>query len=80
MEKAFDVGALVDGLKKQGLHTAEAAAKDVTVAVCNWLMDSVKLTPSPFDDVLLVVLPKLQELALAAEDKIDGEVSPAPVA
>lgn len=74
MEKAYDVSALVAGLKGKGLDVVEEAAKDVVLAVSDWLVESVKLSATPFDDIALIVLPKLVESALAEIDKIDGAV------
>jgi hypothetical protein len=74
MEKAYELQALLDGLKAKGLDVAEEAAKDVVLAVSDWLSASVKLSATPFDDIALVVLPKLVESALAEIDKIDGKI------
>lgn len=74
MNQAYDVGLLVEKLKAQGLDVAEAAAGGAVKAVVAWLTDSVKLSSTPFDDVALVVLPKLEQMALEAIDKLDGQV------
>lgn len=74
MEKAYEVKALVEELKKQGLDVAEAAAGGAVKAVSNWLEESVKLSATPFDDIALVVIPKLRDAALAEIDKLDGQV------
>lgn len=70
--QAYDLKALVEKLKEQGLDVAEAAAGGAVKAVVAWLSDSVKASATPFDDVALVVLPKLEQMALEAIDKIDG--------
>jgi hypothetical protein len=70
--KAYDVQKLVEQLKSVGLNAAEDGAKGVVSAVFSWVKDSVKESPTPFDDIVLVVLPKLEEQIYAAIDKIDG--------
>lgn len=74
MTKAYDVNELVGRFTGRGLGLAEDAAKAVIDEVFGWVYDSVKLSATPFDDVALVVLPKLKELALKEVDKIDGKV------
>lgn len=74
MEKAYEVKALVEELKKQGLDVVEAAAGGAVKAVAAWLEESVKLSATPFDDIALVVIPKLRDAALAEIDKLDGAV------
>lgn len=74
MEKAYDVKDLVVRLKSIGLDVAEAAAGGAVVQVCEWFEASAKLSPTPFDDVALVVVPQLKAKVLEAVDKIDGQV------
>lgn len=75
MVKAYDIKELVSKLKAKGLDVAEDAAKHVVEASLDWVEESAKISATPYDDMGLIVLPKLKELALAAADKIDGEVN-----
>lgn len=74
LEKAYDLKALLGELKVQGIDLAEDAAKKVLETVFHWVEDSAKLSATPYDDMGLIVLPKLKELALGQVDKIDGQV------
>lgn len=72
MEKAYDVKVLADKLKGRGLDVAEEAAKVIIEETLNWVEESAKLSATPYDDMGLIVLPKLKEIALKEADKIDG--------
>jgi hypothetical protein len=72
MTKAYDIKALADKLKGRGLDMAEEGAKIVIEELCGWVEESAKVSPTPYDDMALVILPKLKELALSAADRIDG--------
>lgn len=74
MQAPFDVKDLVERFKSAGLDVAEESAKSAYLAVTAWAKDSVKLSATPFDDVALVVLPKLDEIVLKAIDGLDGKV------
>lgn len=74
MEKAFELKALVEKLKANGLDLAEDAAKLVIVDVLDWAAESVALTENKFDDIAVAFLPQLKAAALAAADKIDGKI------
>lgn len=74
MDKAYDVSDLVVRLKGKGLDIAEEGAKLATVEVFAWLEDSAKLSATPYDNLGLVILPLIKDLALQAADKIDGQV------
>ena len=39
-----------------------------------WLEASAKASKNPYDDMALVIFPKVKELILAQVDKIDGQV------
>lgn len=73
MEKAFELKALVEKLKANGLDLAEDAAKLVIVDVLDWAAESVALTENKFDDIAVAFLPQLKAAALGIADKIDGE-------
>lgn len=72
--KPYDLSALAASLKKKGLDVTEEAASAAVGAVCDWLEQSAKDSATPFDDIALVVIPKLRDAALKEIDKIDGEV------
>jgi len=74
MEKAFELKALVEKLKANGLELAEDAAKLVIVDVLDWAAESVALTENKFDDIAVAFLPQLKAAALEAADKIDHQV------
>ena len=64
MEKAFDLKALVEELKAQGLPVAEEAAKVVVQSVLTWVEKSVVATESKYDDFALAIIPLLRLLFL----------------
>jgi len=72
MEKAYDAKVLVAKLKARGLDVAEEAAKVLIEESFTWVEESAKLSATPYDDMGLVIIPKLKELALKEVDKIDG--------
>lgn len=73
MEKAYDLKNLLERLKDKGLDLAEDAAEIIVNETFDWVEDSAKMSETPYDDMGLVVLPKLKELALEGVDKIDGK-------
>jgi hypothetical protein len=75
LQKPYDVQALVEQLKTDGLTVAEQGVKSLVTDVFQWVSDSVKLSATPFDDIILIVLPKIQEQIMKELDKIDGKVS-----
>jgi hypothetical protein len=74
MEKAYDVKELALKLKSKGLNVAEEAAEAAADAVFEWFEESAKLSANKFDDMVLVVLPQVKEIAKGEIDKIDGQV------
>ena len=73
MEKAYDLKLLLEELKKLGLDVAEDTAEDLFKLIMKWLKDSAVKSATPYDDIALVIIPKLEELVLAQIDKIDGK-------
>ncbi len=73
MEKAYDLKELGKILKDKGLDLAEDALKIVAESTFDWVEESAKISPTPYDDMGLVVLPQLKKLAFEKIDKIDGE-------
>lgn len=74
MEKAYEIGGLVEKLKGKGLDLAEDGAKHIVESVFEWLQESAILSETPYDNMALVVYPSLKVMALGAADKIDGKV------
>ena len=74
MDKPYDVKALAERFKGRGLDLAEEAAKIAVEELFSWVEESAKLSSSPYDDMALLILPKLKDAALGAVDKIDSQV------
>lgn len=75
MNKAYDIKLLGEKLKEQGLDLAEEGVKSAAVAVFNWIEESAKLSPTPYDDMgIAIALPKMKEEAFKAIDHIDGKI------
>jgi len=74
MTKAYDIGELVLQVKGKGLDLAEESVKLLVGEIFKWIEASAKLSATPYDDMALIVLPKLKDFALSAVDKIDGKV------
>lgn len=74
MEKAYDVKVLAAKLQARGLDIAEEGVKAIVQETFAWVKESAPLSATPYDDMAMLVLPKIEEFALAAADKIDGQV------
>lgn len=72
--KPYDLKELGKALKAKGLTAVENCAKEVVEEVMAWLEASAKASKNPYDDMALVIFPKVKELILAQVDKIDGQV------
>lgn len=70
----MDKAQLVEMLKLKGLDIAEEALKDVVEAVFQVAEEAVKASENKYDDLLLVILPQVKPLVLAAIDKLDKQV------
>jgi len=70
MEKAYDLKELGKRLAAKGLVEVEEGAEKCVEELFVWLEESAKLSSNPWDDMGLVVLPKLKEMALKGADKI----------
>lgn len=64
---------ILDILKSKGLDVAEDALAEVVEGLFEGVEAIIKKSSNTYDDMALVVLPKLKELALSALDKLDGE-------
>jgi hypothetical protein len=70
----YELSSLIEKFKVRGLDLAEDAAAGVVDDVCSWFEAQAKASPTPFDDVALVVLPQLRKEVLKLVDGIDGKV------
>lgn len=73
MTKPFDVKDLAEKLKAKGFDVAEDAAKLVFDCTIDWVNESVVLTENKIDDMIVIAIPKIKEIAHGYIDKIDGE-------
>lgn len=64
---------ILDSLKAKGLDVAEEALAEVVEGLFEVAETLIVKSENKFDDMALVVLPKLKELTLKALDKLDGE-------
>lgn len=74
MEKAFDVKALGEELKAQGLPLLEDGAEKVYAALGKWLRDSAVIQGGLVGSVLPAALDAVDGYVKAQIDKIDGQV------
>lgn len=72
-DKAEMKKEILDSLKARGLDVAEEALAELIEGVFDVAEMLIVKSENKFDDMALVVLPKLKELALKALDKLDGE-------
>lgn len=73
---AYDVKVLGDKLKNRGLSALKGVVSDVSA----WVQDSIKESPTPYDDLLLPIVPQLETWANAQIDKIINPPAIPPVA
>ena len=71
---AYDFNVLINKLKARGLDVAEDTVKGITEDVFTFVEESIKESSTPFDDIILVVLPVVKASLLKLEDTIDGAV------
>lgn len=62
---------LVDKLKEKGLVVAEDAVEDLIKVLFEVGKDAIIASENKYDDFLLAVLPKAEEMLLELADKID---------
>lgn len=73
MEKAFDVKALVEKLKAQGLPLAEEAAELVVKSVFEWCEESAIIHPNAIVKAAVPLAIQVVKPLIATElNKIDG--------
>lgn len=71
--KAYDVKVLTEKLKARGLDLAEEAATIIVEETFNWVAESAPISKTPYDDMLMVVIPPVKKMILTEVDKIDGQ-------
>jgi len=74
MEKAFDVAALGEELKAQGLPLLEDGAEKVYAAVVVWLKKSAEIQGGLVGSILPAALDAVDGYVKAKIDEIDGNV------
>lgn len=75
MEKAYSLKALLEILKGQGLEIAEESAEILFSSVVEWVKQSATKSESPYDDMILLIMPKIEEIVAKQLDKIDGDAN-----
>lgn len=74
MQKAYEIGGLLEKLKEKGLNVGEEVAKEVFVAVMSWVEESAVLSENKIDDLVVGLVAPLKGYVLTQIDKIDGAV------
>lgn len=69
----YDLKVLIEKEKAEGLNAIEDKVKASVKNFFEWLEESARASATPFDDIVLVVTPKLKQMILDAADKIDGQ-------
>lgn len=73
MEKAYDLNLLGKELKKEGLEIAEESLKIVIEAMFSFLEKSAILSETPYDNMAVMLYPKIKELILEKIEEINKE-------
>jgi hypothetical protein len=73
MEKAYDLKLLGAELKNEGLEIAEESLKIVVEAMFKFLEKSALLSETPYDNMAVMLYPKIKELILNEVEKINKE-------
>lgn len=72
MEKAYDLKGLGEKFKEQGLELLEENAKVAVEVIFSWLEESAKLSENTYDDLAVMLYPKMKELILEQAEKINS--------
>ena len=75
MEKSYDLKDLGKRLKEKGLVELEDGAEAIVKELFAWLRESAIMSPNVYDDMAMIVYPKIEEMILSQVDKIDGKVA-----
>lgn len=72
-KKAYDLKVLTARFKARGLDLAEEAAAIIVEETCDWIVESAPISKTPYDDMLIIVIPPAKKMILETVDKIDGQ-------
>jgi len=76
MVKAYDLKELGVILKGNGLELLEESSKIIFDSVMDWLEESAKVSPTPYDDLIGLVSPQIRKIVnekLEDINKADNE-------
>lgn len=73
MEAAFDIKDLQKRLEDKGLAMLENDLKFILETIMQWVEESIKVSPSKTDDIVIPFLPFVKALAEKYIEKIDGK-------
>lgn len=76
MEKAYDLKELAVILKGNGLELLEESSKIIFDSVMDWIEESAKVSPTPYDDLIALVSPQIRKIVnekLEEINKADNE-------
>lgn len=74
MEKAYEVKALLEMCKADGLDLLENELGVVYKNMKKWIQDSAALSENKIDDVIAPFIGQLDPILLPLIDKVDGQV------
>lgn len=74
MDKAYDIKALLEMCKADGLDLVEQEVGLLYKNLKKWAQDSAVISPEKWDDVAMPFLGQLDPIMLPLIDKIDGQV------
>lgn len=72
--EAYDLKALAESCKPDGLDLTEEAARKLFLRVSAWLKASAKLSATVVDDIAFGFLEKFEPVVLAKIDQINGKM------
>ena len=72
MKTAYELKGLGEMFKAQGLELLEENAKVAVEVVFAWLEESAKLSENSYDDLAVMLYPKMKELILNQAEKINA--------
>lgn len=72
MEKAYDLKELEKKAKAAGLPEVEELAEKLYGAVKEWIVESAKVSPTPYDDLGIPFINYVDAIVMPKIDEIDG--------
>jgi len=70
MTTAYDLKVLGERLKEIGMPVLEETTEQVVEVLFQWLADSAKVSPTPYDDMAQLIMPQIKKLVLDQVEKI----------